>query len=327
MTEPLPPAEVSPLRVPPAGPDARWCTLYHRDAGFRALAEAELLALGGGAPVEPGVWLSAREIAWATCGYTILGGRQLAAAPTIEALQAQVRALGLVAPRFCITSRRVPRSAKGSTEAKRRVADCIEGDVSVEDPLLRLQLVTSASGFRLLLESPADGADAWLASIHKPHNYLVALPVRIAQAMLHLTARPGDVVLDPFCGSGTIPLLAAWAGHRAYGSDISAACVERAGFNLHHFRQEARLVCVDAREATQTADCIVTNLPYGTFSHLVPEAMRAVLHNLHRLAPRATFVTSERLEEPLREAGWELLQVISVEEERFQRFIYVTRRA
>ena len=321
----LPPAATA-VRIPAAGPASIYCTLYHRDDGFRPLAEAELHALGGGSAEEPGIWLSPVPIAWSACGYAIIGGRQLAAAPTIDALEEAVRALRISASRFCITSRRVPRGAHGSTDAKRRIANCIDGDVSLEDPQLRLQLLTSRQGFRLLVEAEAGPHEAdWLGAKHKLHNYLVALPVRIAKAMLNLTARPGESVLDPFCGSGTIPLLAAWAGHPAFGSDISAACVARAGENLTHFGQVATLVCADAAVAEQRADCIVSNLPYGTYSHLAPDALPAILRNLARLAPRITLVTSARIEATLEAEGYELLQVLPVEPGRFERFVYLTR--
>jgi tRNA G10 N-methylase Trm11 len=220
----------------------------------------------------------------------------------------------------------VPRRQPGTTAAKTRVADCIEGAVSVADPVLRLLVVVSPLGYRVLAEAEAEAGEAdWLRVGHKPHNYLVALPVRIAQAMLNLTARPGDTVLDPCCGTGTIPLLAAFAGHRAHGSDISAACVARAGENLRHFGLAATLACADAREITQAADCIVANLPYGVYSHLAPEAMRAVLANLARLAPRVTLVTSDAIAGDLVALGYEIEQVIPVEEERFKRVVYVTR--
>ena len=152
-----------------------------------------------------------------------------------------------------------------------------------------------------------------------------AMIQRIAKAMLNITARPGDTVLDPFCGTGTIPLLAALAGHRAFGSDVSAACVERTGLNLAHFRRQATLQCVDARDTQQAADCIVTNLPYGVYSHFTPGALRAVLRNLGRLSPRITLVTSERIEPELRAEGYHVAQVIPVESDRFERLVYVTR--
>lgn len=97
----------------------------------------------------------------------------------------------------------------------------------------------------------------------------------------------------PSCGStGTIPLLAAWAGHGAFGSDLSASFVTDAAENLAHFGREATLACVDAREATQAADCIVTNVPHSVYSHLAAAALPAILRNLGRLAPRLTLVAT-----------------------------------
>ncbi|MSP93574.1 MAG: methyltransferase domain-containing protein [Myxococcales bacterium] len=314
------------VHIPAAGPGALYCTLYHRDPGFAELAEAELLALGGGHAAEPGVAISTAPIRWARCAYAMAGGRQLAFAASLDALAAQLLSLRLVAPRFSIDTRRMPRRRKGASAAKTVIGNCIDGAVSIGDPQLRLLLVVSSLGYRVLVDTAAHPGDAdWLRGGHKPHNYLVALPVRIAKAALNLTVLPGDTVLDPFCGSGTIPLLAAWAGHRAYGSDISAACVARAGDNIAHFGQQATLTCVDARACRQQADCIVTNLPYGVYSHLPREALHAVLRNLGQLAPRVTLVTAERIEDDLRSHGYVVQRVIAVEAARFERFVYVTR--
>jgi precorrin-6B methylase 2 len=320
----LPATEPSPVRVPPPGPDAVYCTLYSRDPGFSDLAQAELAALAGGHGAESGVWLTDRPVAWAQTGYGKDGGRQLAFATTLEDLEAQLLALELVAPRIGITVRRVPRRASGTQAAKKCVADCIDGDVDFEDPQLRLILVVSALGFRVLLRTEP-GDPGWLASSHKPHNYLVALPVRIAKAMLNLTAQAGDVVFDPFCGSGTIPLLAAWANHEAYGSDISWKCVTRARENIAHFGKTAPLTRADAKDAEQAADCIISNLPYNLYCSIGDETLQAVLANLRGLASRVTLVSSERLDEALEANGYELLQRICVESDRFERTIYVTR--
>lgn len=316
----------SQVQVPPAGPASLYCTLYHRDPAFTELAEAELRAMGDGHTAEPGVWISTVPIRWARCGYAIAGGRQLASGATLDALEKELRALRLAAPRFSIEARRVPRRQTGSMAAKARVGDCIAGAVSESEPQLRLLLVVSPVGYRVLVDTETDESDAgWLAAGHKPHNNPVALPVRIAKAMLNLTARPGDTVLDPFCGTGTIPLLAAWAGHRSYGSDVSAACIARAGENLAYFGREATLVCADARVVQQATDCIVSNLPYGVYSHLAPGAMQAILRNLGRLSRRVTLVSSARIDDDLRAEGYEIDQVIPVEPERFARLVYVTR--
>ncbi len=229
-------------------------------------------------------------------------------------------------PLFWITVRRIPRTVKGAQTAKVVVADCIGGDVDSAHPNMRLLLVVSELGFRVLLDEPASDAP-WLQSRHKPHKYLVALPVRFAKAVLNCTARPGDTVLDPFCGSGTIPLLAAWAGHQAFGSDISHQTVHRARENIAHFGQRATLVAADARDAGQRADCIVTNLPYGVYCHLAPDALHDVLVNLTRLAPRATFVTSKPLGSALPDAGYRVTRVLAVASDKFTRYVHLAKLA
>lgn len=304
------------------------CTLYHRAPGFAAIAEAELLALGGGGRAERGVWLSPTPIRWTTTGYGITGGRQLASAASVDGLVAQVKALHLAVPRFSIAVKRIPRTVRGALAASRRVADAIDGRISIADPLMKLLLVASSQGYRLLVEDEVSpNENDWLRVQHRPHNLPTSLPVRLGQAMLNLTARPGDTVLDPFCGTGTIPLLASLRGHRSFGSDISKQCVELATKNLVRFGQVATIEHRDATEVQQRADCLVTNLPYGLYSHVASNARPAILRNLATLAPRATFVTSKRVEDDLDAAGFVLEQTISLESERFERFVYVTRAA
>lgn len=46
-------------------------------------------------------------------------------------------------------------------------------------------------------------------------------PLPLIREFLHLFAQPGDVVLDPFCGSGTTLVAALDRGHTAIGIDIS----------------------------------------------------------------------------------------------------------
>lgn len=303
-----------------------YCTVYERLPGFMEIAEAELAALGGGYSPEAGVWLSKAPIRWPTCGYARAAGQQLAAAATLEQLEAEVRALGLSAPSFCIETICLPHRRKGSTAAKARLSACIEGRVSFDHPRMRLLLVMAPLGLRLLVrDDPRPFENSWLAARHKPYNYKVATPVRLAKALLNLTLRPGDTVLDPFCGSGTIPLLAAWAGHRAFGSDVSDACVAGARQNLAHFGLEATVIRADARTARQAAHCIVSNLPYGLHCHLAAGALPAVLRNLSRLAPRLTLVTPERIDDALRDEGYEVQQMIPVDADRLARTVYVAR--
>lgn len=301
-----------------------FCTLYTREPGFVELAEAELEALTSGHAVERGVWLSEEPVAWAETGFGKAAGRQLAYGADLAALRASVFALRLASPRIGISVRRVPRGVKGAHAAKQVIADCIDGDVDYRNPTLRLVLVVSPLGYRVLEEADA-GDGTWLETRSKPHNLLVGLPARIARSMLNLTAQPGDSVLDPFCGVGTIPLVAACAGHQAFASDISWRSVELARENVAHFSQMVALSQQDARTTRQQADCVVSNPPYGIRSHLADAAMGPVLGNLKRLAPRVTLVTSEPLGDALRAEGFDLTRVVTISSARFDRFVYVTR--
>lgn len=51
--------------------------------------------------------------------------------------------------------------------------------------------------------------------------YVGKMKSGMARALITLYSRPGDIVLDPFSGSGVVPLEAALAGRRAWANDLS----------------------------------------------------------------------------------------------------------
>ena len=60
---------------------------------------------------------------------------------------------------------------------------------------------------------------------YRAHSYHTKVPVEgLIQLMEHYTD-PGDVVLDPFCGSGQTGVAAVLTGRRAVLSDLSPAAV------------------------------------------------------------------------------------------------------
>ena len=56
---------------------------------------------------------------------------------------------------------------------------------------------------------------------HGFHVYLARMHPRIARELVAAYTEPGDVVLDPFCGSGTVLVEALVAGCRAQGVDLN----------------------------------------------------------------------------------------------------------
>jgi SAM-dependent methyltransferase len=80
---------------------------------------------------------------------------------------------------------------------------------------------------RALDVEPGAGVDRWT---HGFHSYPARMhPDTAARLVKGLTpATPGQVVLDPFCGSGTVVLEAVVAGRRAVGRDLSPLAIRLA---------------------------------------------------------------------------------------------------
>jgi site-specific DNA-methyltransferase (adenine-specific) len=75
-----------------------------------------------------------------------------------------------------------------------------------------------------ILALPADWKDQPRSFGHAFHpicTYLGGLPPAMAHALIERFSRPGDVVLDPFCGRGTVPLQAVLRRRVGVGVDLN----------------------------------------------------------------------------------------------------------
>src|SRR6185369_5698817 len=61
----------------------------------------------------------------------------------------------------------------------------------------------------------------WGHSLHPMCSYLASFPAALSHAFITRYSRPGDVVLDPFSGRGTVPLQAAAEGRIGVGNDLN----------------------------------------------------------------------------------------------------------
>jgi DNA modification methylase len=57
-------------------------------------------------------------------------------------------------------------------------------------------------------------------------GYPTQKPEALLERLLLAASRPGDLVLDPFCGSGTLPAVAARLGRRFIACDVSPAATD-----------------------------------------------------------------------------------------------------
>jgi site-specific DNA-methyltransferase (adenine-specific) len=77
--------------------------------------------------------------------------------------------------------------------------------------------------------------DVW--RFKRIHNaeYPTQKPVEVFQAMIHASARAGDLVCDPFVGSGSSAIAAVRSGCRFVGCDVSERAVEIARDRVERF--------------------------------------------------------------------------------------------
>jgi tRNA G10 N-methylase Trm11 len=113
--------------------------------------------------------------------------------------------------------------------------------------------------------------------VYKPRQRIIyGMPPRLARIMLNLShCRESKVLLDPFCGVGTVLQEALLAKAEAVGLDINTWCVKAATENLEWIRQEYdlpnakfRVIVGNVGNLTskvgfETVDCIVTEPDLG----------------------------------------------------------------
>jgi tRNA (guanine10-N2)-dimethyltransferase len=102
----------------------------------------------------------------------------------------------------------------------------------------------------------------------RPFFSPISLHPRYARALVNIAGvREGDLVLDPFCGTGGTLIEAALIGAKACGSDIDEEMIAGTAANMDHLGIKAeRLEVLDIDDAASEfpeMHAVLTDLPYG----------------------------------------------------------------
>ena len=245
-----------------------------------ALARAEVEALVGGVvvPVARGLvvcdgddWRVLARLGLGRAVFELLG-QSAESEPPFEPANVVIGSFGV---RVQFVGDGVEGSVRTARELERRIGQAIverleRPRVDLTSPETEIDVfVTQGAQFwgRLLWSADAKGF-AEREPRGRPFWRSVALAPRKARCLVNLSrVQPGQALLDPFCGTGSISIEAASMGVRAVASDVDPVVVAGATRNFAALSlEEIDVLQMDARGWTETGrlfDAVVTDLPYG----------------------------------------------------------------
>ncbi len=117
----------------------------------------------------------------------------------------------------------------------------------------------------------------------KPFFHPSAMNAKLARCMVNLAhAKEGEVVLDPFCGTGTAVIEATLIGCKAIGIDVQRRMARGALRNVRHFglSPEAIVVADARRMPLLHVDCVVTDPPYGRSATTLKRTTKTIVEEV-----------------------------------------------
>ena len=292
--------------------------------GLTELVRAECVALTGAAPNTEGIAISDKCVDVRRGAYLKSCSEILFETTSLTELCANISSIGLHADEFRVSVVKKPRNLKiNSMTLARDIGTAISGRANLCQPRTTFLTVVAADKMwfgQLLSES--DGV--WLAHNQRPYVTSSSLPARLARVLVNLVACPGDRLLDPCCGTGTIVMAAAHSDIHATGYDINPRMIGATTKNLQHFGLSADVGLGDARHIDGQYDAIATDLPYGI--NLVRNNTQEIeiLSNLRTRASRAAFIDLRDISKTLIDLGYQIEMVLPVPKLSMVRRIFIT---
>jgi len=117
----------------------------------------------------------------------------------------------------------------------------------------------------------------------KPFFHPSAMQAKLARCMVNLSKpKSGELVFDPFCGTGSMLVEAALIGCRVLGSDIKRRMAKGTSRNVAYFKIKPEGILVaDARSLPLTkVDCVVTDPPYGRSATTLKRTTRQIVEEV-----------------------------------------------
>ncbi len=146
----------------------------------------------------------------------------------------------------------------------------LEVNVDLKNPDYEITLVRGRKNY-LALTAPGTMRQTW--SKRRPRRraffHPSAIFPKLSRALVNLSrCKEGQIFLDPFSGTGSLPIEAAEIGARVVASDQVARMVRGSLANMNHFGQRwMGVLRADVyNHPLRRADAVATDVPYGRAS-------------------------------------------------------------
>jgi len=285
------------------------------------LAKAELSALAGHisgdrvatGPIAPDVTRSA---------YVRLSADLLASGRNWAQLGAAIARLDLRCEDYRIeVFRPAPKVIANALRLQKSIADLISGRPNLDNPRIEFALVVTQEiwHFGVIVSR---SAQYWRSQANRPHHCSHGLASRMARALVNLVAAPGDTLLDPCCGSGTVVAEALHDGIHAWGVEMNPSLARQAMANLRCLKLPANVMVGDARCIRGNFDAAVIDFPYGHSTPVESSLYADILNKLRTQVDRVALVCGCDQSHLLHQLGLTIRQQALVTKGQLTRHIY-----
>lgn len=186
--------------------------------------------------------------------------------------------------------------------------DGLHSAIDLQHPEYELTLVRGEKEY-LVVTAPGGMNQGWARRRPRlrPFFHPSAIFPKLSRALVNLSrCREGAVFLDPFGGTGSIPIEAGLVGARVIAMDVSDRMARGSVRNMRHFGQNwLGVVRADSTSPPLLmADAVATDIPYGRASSTAGRGPREIIDLLlppltAMMVPRSHAVIMHPQDEPV----------------------------
>jgi tRNA (guanine10-N2)-dimethyltransferase len=187
---------------------------------------------------------------------------------------------------FAIRTRRFEgmRPEIDSQDVTKRLGTILSknNDVSLDNPDIEVRVLISDKMHIFMCNAEIDREQFETRKVaERPFFSPISLHPRYARASINLSGvKKGDIILDPFCGTGGIVMEAASMGMKVIASDLDERMVIGCEENMNHYDlklyDSAVLDIGDVSKRFSDVDAVITDPPYGRSTHTGGEDVMSI---------------------------------------------------